>query len=333
MSRCSAYDAEELDASGDFPLARVDVHRPGVNAIPRLLATAAVQHGLISIAQLDDHDVQRRQFDQFVRRGIFVRIGSGVYAAVGAPATWERSLRAGLLALGPDSWVSHEAAARLHRLDRSLGSRPEFTVARGRRGLAVDGVLHTTTILGPLDLVTVDGFRVTSATRTIVDLAHERVTRRRLAAAIDSAVRLGLTSPTVLVERLQDLRGPGRWGCRLLDGLLVDAGGHTMLERDFLSLMRRGGLPRPRTQVIHRHGGTTYARVDFLFDPYGVVVEVSGRKGHSSPTERQIDAQRRNELQDAGRRVFEYTYEDVTRRADHVIATMSRRLSDAGWSL
>jgi very-short-patch-repair endonuclease len=300
--------------------------------IPRLLATAARQHGLIATAQLSEHDVTRRQFDQFVRRGIFVRIGSGVYAAVGAPASWERSLRAGLLALGPDSCVSHEAAARLHRLDRCRGSRPEFTVLRGRQGLTVDGVLHTTKVLAPLDVVTVDGFRVTSATRTIMDLAHQRVTRRRLSAAIDSAVRLGLTSPTVLVERLHDLRGPGRWGCRLLDDLLVDAGGHTMLERDFLRLMRLGGLPRPRTQVIHRRDRRTFARVDFLFDSFGIVVEVSGRKGHSSPTERQIDAQRRNELQDAGRRVFEYTYEDLMRRPGHVIGTMSQRLANAGWS-
>jgi very-short-patch-repair endonuclease len=266
-----------------------------------------------------------------VRRGIFVRIGPEVYGAAGAPASWERSLLAGLLALGPDACVSHESAARLHDFDRSLEGRPEFTVPRGRRGLVVDGALHTTTVLGPLDVVSVEGFRVTSATRTIVDLAHERIARRRLAAAIDSAVRLGLTSPSVLVERLTALRGPGRWGCRLLDELLVDSGGHTMLERDFLRLMRRGGLPRPRTQVIHRRDGSTYARVDFLFEPYGVVVEVSGRKGHSSPTERQIDAQRRNELQDAGRRVFEYTYEDVTRRPEHVIATMTQRLQAAGW--
>jgi very-short-patch-repair endonuclease len=105
-----------------------------------------------------------------------------------------------------------------------------------------------------------------------------------------------------------------------------------MLERDFLRLMRLGGLPPPRTQVIHQRSGSTYARVDFLFEPYGVVVEVSGRKGHSSPTERQVDAQRRNELQDAGRKVFEYTYEDVSRRADHVITTMTQRLHAAGWT-
>ncbi len=304
--------------------------RPG--PIHRLLVTAASQHGLIATRQLGEHDVTRAQFDQFVRRGIFVRIGSGVYAAAGAPESWERSLRAGLLALGPDSCISHEAAARLHGFDRFVQSRLEFTVARGRQGLAVDGVVHTTKVLAPLDVVSVNGFRVTSATRTIIDLAHERISRRRLAAAIDSAVRLGLTSPTVLIERLSRMRGPGRWGCRLLDDLLVDAGGHTMLERGFLRLMRLGGLPRPRTQVIHRRDGVTYARVDFLFESYSVVVEVSGRKGHSSPTERQIDAQRRNELQDAGRQVFEYTYEDVSHRPDHVIATMSQRLRAAGWA-
>jgi very-short-patch-repair endonuclease len=303
-----------------------------VAPIPRLLATAARQRGLIATNQLDDHGVTRAQFDQFVRRGIFVRICPGVYVAAGAPPSWERSLLAGLLALGPESFVSHEAAARLHGFDRSVEGRPEFTVTRGRQGLVVDGVLHTTKVLAPLDVVSVKGFRVTSATRTIVDLAHQRIARRRLAAAIDSAVRLGLTSPTVLAERLSTLRGPGRWGCRLLDELLVDAGGHTMLERDFLRLMRLGGLPRPRTQVIHRRDGTRYARVDFLFEAYGIVVEVSGRKGHSSPTERQIDAQRRNELQDAGRRVFEYTYEDVVARPNHVIATMTQRLRAAGWT-
>ena len=62
--------------------------------------------------------------------------------------------------------------------------------------------------------------------------------------------------------------------------------------------------------MIHRRGAETFARVDFLFEPFGVVVEVSGRLGHSSPAERARDAQRRNELQDAGRHVFEYTWEE-----------------------
>ena len=72
--------------------------------------------------------------------------------------------------------------------------------------------------------------------------------------------------------------------------------------------------------MIHRCDGQTFARVDFLFEDHGIVIEVSGRKGHSSPSERARDAQRRNELQDGGRRVYEYTWED-----DHPTGRMGRQ--------
>ncbi len=86
--------------------------------------------------------------------------------------------------------------------------------------------------------------------------------------------------------------------------------------------------------MVHRRDDRTYARVDFYFEEAGVVVEVSGRKGHSSPSERARDAQRRNELQEAGRAVYEYTWEDVTKRSEMVMMTMRRRLgvASAAWS-
>jgi len=99
-----------------------------------------------------------------------------------------------------------------------------------------------------------------------------------------------------------------------------------MLERRFLEIVREANLPRPKTQVIHRKGGRHIARVDFLFEEFGVVVEVSGKLGHSTPSERSRDAQRRNELQDIGRRVFEYTWEDVTRHPAMVRRTLRVRL-------
>jgi very-short-patch-repair endonuclease len=114
--------------------------------------------------------------------------------------------------------------------------------------------------------------------------------------------------------------------CGCSNELLVDAGGHTMLERDFLRLMREAGLPRPRTQVIFRDGQRTAARVDFLFPEFMLVVEVSGRLGHSSPAERARDAQRRNELQDIGLRVYEFTWEQVTKRPGWVQEQMRRLL-------
>lgn len=95
-----------------------------------------------------------------------------------------------------------------------------------------------------------------------------------------------------------------------------------MLERRFLGLVRRSGLPHPRPQVVERRGSTHIARVDFSWDDRRVVVEVSGRKGHSSPAERARDAHRRNELQDLGWRVYEFTWEQVTRRSEWVIGTL-----------
>ncbi len=260
-----------------------------------------------------------------------MRTGTGVYTALGAADTWLHRLWRGYLELGPGAFISHESAARLHGLDRSVPDRVEFTVPRARRNKVSGATLHTTKVVGRTDVINIEGFRVSSATRTIIDLARARVAPVRLEAAIDSAVRLGASSPAVLAARLAELRGRGRWGCRLLDQLLEDAGGHTMLERRFLQLCRRWGLPRPRTQVVHRVAGKTVARVDFLFAEYGIVIEVSGQKGHSSPAERARDAHRRNELQDLGRAVYEYTWHDVTQREAMVAKTLRARLLAAGW--
>jgi very-short-patch-repair endonuclease len=293
---------------------------------PRLAKIARTQEGLLSVADLRSQALTPWQRRQLVSSGTLERVAPRVYAVPGAPRTHRFRLRLGLLSLGDRSWVSYEAAAGLHGLDRSNPEAVEFTVPRSKRGIDLPFSVHTTDMIKPIDFVEVAGFRATSATRTIIDLAHARAHPRRIEAAIDSAVRLGLSSPEVISKRVETLRGSGRWGCRLIDDLLDDAGGHTMLERRFLQLVRRAGLPRPRTQVVHRKNGRHVARVDFLFDEANVVVEVSGQLGHSTPFDRGRDAQRRNELQDIGRRVYEYTWEDVTKRPAYVRSTLIQRL-------
>jgi Protein of unknown function (DUF559) len=293
------------------------------------LTQAATQHGLISLHQLRALEITRSQVRTAVERGRLVEAAPRVYAVVGAPDSMERQQTLGLC-LGSEAVLSHEAAARLHRFDRCRPDIVEFTMPREHHGLRVPFRVHTATCLPRIDRVTVAGFPCTSATRTVLDLARARVPRVRLEAAIDSAVRSGASSPSVLATRLAALRSPGRWGVRLLDELLVDSGGHSMLERRFLALMRQAGLPRPRTQVVHHRDGRTYARVDFLFDAHGVVVEVSGRQGHASDADRAKDAQRRNELQDEGRKVYEYTWEHVTKRPEYVVSTMRARLGQTG---
>jgi hypothetical protein len=293
---------------------------------PPFAAVAATQFGLVSRSQLESLEISRSGLRTLLQHGSLVVEAPRVYAVVGSPYSWHRSLMAGLLCLGEESWVSHEAAAALHGFERALKVPVEFTVMRRRRGSEVPFTMHTTGCLPPIDRVKIAGFRCTSATRTIIDLARARVPTVRLEAAIDSAVRSGASAPVVLAKRLGDLRGAGRWGARKLDELLVDSGGHTLLERRFLQLMREAGLPRPTPQVVHRRDGRTFARVDFIFEEHSIVVEVSGRKGHASDAERAKDAQRRNELQDVGRRVYEYTYRQVTQEPGYVVRTMRVRL-------
>lgn len=290
------------------------------------------QHGVVSRAQLVEAGATDDQIRHWRRTGRLRDMAPRAYAIAGSPRSWMQQLSAGVLSLGRGrAWVSHDAAARLHDFDRTPADRVEFTVLREHRSTNLAAVVHSTSTLAKIDQCVIDGLPVTSATRTIIDLARARVSTARLEAAIDTAVRTGVSAPVVIDKRLSALRGPGRWGCRRIDELLLDAGGHTMLERRFLALVRHADLPRPRTQAVIRRGGRTVARADFLYPEYLIVVEVSGRRGHSSPSERAKDAQRRNELQDMGYTVYEYTWEQVTRGRARVAALMRERLLAAGW--
>ena len=110
----------------------------------------------------------------------------------------------------------------------------------------------------------------------------------------------------------------------LLDAM-VDSGGESRLERWFLALCRRAGLPRPVLQKTYRADGRVVARVDAEF-PGGLVVEVAGHGTHSSRRQRQLDEQRRTELTLRGKRVITFTYDDVRDRPDWVATQVSKGL-------
>lgn len=303
-----------------------DERDDGWGAIAPVLAR---QHGVIGRRQLAEAGVTKSRLAVWTSRRRLEPCAPRVWRVVGAPATWRQRLHAGLLSLGPMSWVSHDAAAQLHGFDRTPPDRVEFLVVRRGKGATLDERVHSTRRWGPVDAVEIDGLRVTSATRTVLDLANVRVHPDRLRAAIDTAVRLELSSPEALRQRLDQIRSRGRTGVRRVEQLLEASGGHTELERRFLELVDAAHLPRPETQVVFRHPRTDrfVARVDFYFREARLVVEVSGRLGHSTPDERARDAQRRNELQELGLRVIEFTWDDVTRRAVYVLAQLRRHLS------
>jgi hypothetical protein len=171
------------------------------------------------------------------------------------------------------------------------------------------------------DRTTVDGLACTSAAITVIHIAA-RGPRRAVGNALDSAVRLGLTTPEVVARRLALWRGHGVAGSVVLDDVLVDAGVQSWLERRFLGLVRAAGLPAPGLQRVYRRDGRHVARVDFDFAPLPVVVEVGGQKGYLTRAERQRQERRRNELQLLGKVAYFFGYEDITEDEPYVLATL-----------
>lgn len=282
------------------------------------------QHGLVRLDQFDPAD--HRRLRHLAARGIVERLATGVYRVSGSPATWAQAVQAGVWALGKDAVVSHASAARLYGLDRFEDDPSvELTVPRGQRErgfTALPLTVHSTTSRLKSDLRHVNGWPVTSPERTIVDLARAGVATSSLEAAIDSSIRLRLTTLEHIIARAGAIQGPARRGVARLDQLILASGGHTLLERRFLQLLRSARHPMPVPQVVHRRQGRHIARVDFLFPEQRIVVEVSGGRGHSSASDRAKDARRRNELQQMGRTVLEFTYEDVTDRGPYVLQTL-----------
>ena len=170
-----------------------------VESIPELTAG---QHGVVAVDQLVALGVSRRRLRTAVAAGWLAAVAPRVYVVAGAPDSLERRQMAGLLCFGPAAALSHETAARLHGFDRCRPGVVELTMPRCGRGRQAPSVVHTSRHLWPVDVVTVAGFRCTSATRTIIDLARARVATVRLEAAIDAAVRSGASSPVVIAARL-----------------------------------------------------------------------------------------------------------------------------------
>ncbi len=265
-----------------------------------------------------------RQLHRRVAVGLYEHLGSSVFAVAGVPWTWERRAHAALLAAGPLARLSHRAGAHQLGFD-GFGECPiEVTLPRGLKSRTRLAVVHQTSYLHPLDGISVRRLPVTSGARTIVDLCASEATDDELGSAVGSAIRDGYTSMEFLRKRILNLRGPGRRGIRVLDGVLEGPIGDSHLEREFLKLVRAAGIRDPETQVVF--DGERIIRVDTLWRPERVVAEVMGHRFHSTREELQRDAQRRNELQEIDHRVLEFTTMDVARRPAYCMARLRRNL-------
>ena len=268
-----------------------------------------------------------------VRRGQLIGVGRRGYRLAGFPTTRHQAVLLACAEIG--GVASHATAAELHGLvDRSPNGRIHVLAARranSRHGSDL-AVVHTTTRLPIDDVTTIDTIPCTSVARTLLLLAGEPgADAERLRDLVDAAIRDGKASDAWMWWRLERLRCRGRSGVTLLAAILsVRADGEvteSWLERRFLAVVTAAGLPTPRCQQRIDHLGVFVGRVDFLYEAEHLVIEVNGHAFHSTPDQLGRDAARRARLQLAGYRVLEFTYDQLVRGPDAVVATIREALT------
>jgi hypothetical protein len=222
--------------------------------------------------------------------------------------------------------LSHDSAAALWGIDLLAASpHHHLTVGRQRsRGAPSGTVLHRADLSAP-DVTVRAGVPVTTALRTVLDLARTLPLAQAVAAS-DSALRSGLVRLPALVDAVAGLpRAPGRAAC-LAVVHRVDGRAGSSLESFGRLLLEDAGLRPFETQyeVTLLDGGVI--RVDFAWPERKVVVELDGFAFHAGRQRYRSDRRRSNELALAGWTVLRFSWEDVVGRPDVVVAQVRAAL-------
>ena len=227
-------------------------------------AIATGQHGNFTRQQASAAGLTRGVLRSRDQSGNLVKVGVRTFASPLTPRSALTDLSALMLDVGDPVWTCGPTAAALNGCDGFVLAPPFHLLTLSNRNVRRLGhVIHTTNDLPLIDQVIVNGFRATSATRTIIDLARS-MPAASVTAAIDSALRDGLTSETFLHRRISELRSRGRYGIpallAIIEGAEITRGGHSWLERRFLEIVGGAGLPRPSTQAVLARAGDKLVR-------------------------------------------------------------------------
>jgi hypothetical protein len=293
-----------------------------------LYKLATSQRSLVTRADLRALGFSAGRRRGLLADGTLAPIGRQTFVLGGAAHDPLRAILAACLDSG--GVASHRTAAVLHGIPGSWRSaKPDVLVRRrGTPNVATLAHLHTTTWLPADDVIEVEGIPATSIARTLILLAGmvPVVSVEQVRGAVDDAIRMGKATDPWLWWRLEKVRCRGRAGVSVMEEVLSGrAGGEvteSWLEREFLRIIEGTGLPAPVCQRRVRARGAFVARVDFLYEELGIVIEVTGAVGHSTREQRAADARRRNQLGTLGLLVLEFTYEQVVGSPQDVIAAI-----------
>jgi very-short-patch-repair endonuclease len=269
---------------------------------------AARQHGVVSLAQLEQVGIHRQGRSTRLRRGRLHRVHRSVFAVGHRGLSPKGHWMAAVLAAGPDAFLSHTSAAALWGIfpaRRSGASgRMRFPIqvtvrrhAENRRGIRV----HRSRTLRSTQTTMHRGIPVTTPSRTLADLRRD-LPQPQFAAALREAEYLRLH----IARELDPDHTRSELECR------------------FFAICRRHRLPRP---TVNASVGPFI--VDFLWRDCDLIAELDGYRAHSSRSTFEADRARDVELRLLGYEVVRFTWRQVTGHPRDVVRAL-RRLTSAG---
>ena len=180
------------------------------------------------------------------------------------------------------------------------------------------------------DIRVVDGIRVTSVPRTLIDVAGT-VSEEQLEALVEDALYRGLTTPAAIERRLAAIGGKGRLGSGRLRAVLASRGDGAALESRLevrvWQLLRRVGL-RPVRQYRVRYGDQAY-RLDFAWPALRVGIEADGYASHGGRRAFSHDRQRLADLVGHDWRIIPVTWDLINDHPEKFIEMVRGALGAA----
>jgi very-short-patch-repair endonuclease len=209
-----------------------------------------------------------------------------------------------------------------------IGSAPiEVTMPFGNFGTPHGAIVHRTRrATKPAE---VRGIPVSGPERTLLECCRY-LGALTIGKALDSAIRLDLTTVDRVLLMLANEGGRGVMGTRRLRGVLAqrehDTSTDSGSEFELLYHMQKGMLPRPELgfELFPASG----RRVpDFIWPDLGKSVEVDGIDAHDSADKLDDDLVRQNELMDLGLEIRRFSARQVRRDPEGVVEQIRQFLA------
>jgi hypothetical protein len=279
-----------------------------------LARIAGGAHGIVTREEMSDADISPSEIKRRVRNGLLIRRYHGVYRVGHRAPSVDAECMAAVKAGGEGAALSGRAAAHLLGLAKGRPPPPEVTVPKWRRvnGLRTKRCRH----LDQRDVIRVRGIPVTSVPRTLVDLAALLTLDDLARVCHEAGVRYRTTPRQVeaVLRRRPNSRGAGKLRSVMRGDARVTL---SKLERAFLALLRREGLPLPET---NRPAGGR--RVDCRWPEHRLTVELDSYQFHNSRYSWEQDRRREREARAREDTFRRYTYGDVVEDQRFVLAEL-----------